>query len=254
MFANDLKYCAGDVRLSEKYFEQDILYDEFTGQSFDGWRDHSGLENHLILRTGSISYETRYGIEGVVFDGTAIATMRQYLMMGSGTLLMCLSGGLSVNSAVNPLTIEPYEKTKEKTGNPAYFMQRYVGSGNNRLSWGIPGQTVSATFDGDANGDDTIQRIGMSCDMKSSRGKIYAQVSSNSVVEIARNENASIIPRGSDLIFGRLDQTVNDANRVALSSERQLWLSHVQQWGNFQKGNLLIDNQSDVQSLFSKMT
>ncbi len=80
----DIPFCCGDIRLTAENFETNIYYDPKEGVYYDGWRDSSPMQNHLLVRAGTVSHETRDGVEGCVFDGTLLASMRQYLMMGAG--------------------------------------------------------------------------------------------------------------------------------------------------------------------------
>jgi hypothetical protein len=237
--------------LTSANFETSAFYDPKTDSYLSGWRDHSGLENHLVIRSGSVTYETRDGVEGAIFDGTLLASMRQYLMMGAGTLSLSFSDGYKANTSRSLVTLETFDATVERTGNPAWVLWRYVGSGSNRTYWGTPSSLVNVTLAGASSGDDTIQRAAYYVDMNGPEtgGKLEGATA----VSTAPSETFAVVPRGADLVFGRLDQTVADADRVALTGSERLWLSHVQMWGNFQTGNLIESYPDELEALFTGM-
>lgn len=248
---NNIPNCCADVMLTSANFETSAFYDPKTDSYLSGWRDHSGLENHLVVRSGSVTYETRDGIEGAIFDGKLLASMRQYLMLGAGTLVLSFSDGYKANTARNIATIQTFDDTTDATGNAGWVLWRYVGSGHNRASWGVPGQGVNINLAGASAGDDTIQRAAYYVDM--SGPEIGGKLEGATAISAAPSETFAVVPRGADLIFGRLDSTVADADRVALAGSERLWLSHVQMWGNFQKGNLVSEYPAELGALLSEL-
>lgn len=253
MLPNDLKFCAADVLVNSDNFETGIFIDPKTGTAFDGWRDHSGLDNHLIVRSGKVAHETREGVEGVLLDGTVLLSMRQYLTMGAGTLALSFSDGYKANTSRSLVTIETFDTTTTRTGNPAWALLRNVGGGSNRTFWGASGQTVTVNLAGSSAGDATVQRVAYGVDIKTGRASIYGKREGQAAVSGAKNANAHVLPRGADLVFGRLDQTVDDASRTVLPGNEKMWLSHVQMWGNFQEGNLISDYPAELEALFGGM-
>lgn len=266
MFPNELPNCAGDIRLNAENYEQDLAkrvlvdvsdpYNPTAAEvSLPGWRDHSGMENHLLVVQGAPTYENdSNGVECAVFDNTLIAIMKDVLKMGAGTLAISFSGGYVVNGGRDLLTIERYDATKTRTGNASWNLQRYVGSGNNRVSWGVPGQGTKLTLGGSSSGDMAVQRVALSCDMKSAGGGIFLKREGVALVSGTPNENASRTPVGSDIIFGRLNTAQTDAARTAVAGNERMLLSHVQLFGNFQTGNLISSYPTELEELFAGMT
>lgn len=248
-----IPHCCADVRLNSANFAAGLFFDPKTGIRLDGWRDRSGFGNHMVLRSGTVGYDIRDGVEGLVLDGTVLVTMRQYLMMGAGTLSLAFSGGVLANNTRDICTIEAFDATTTRTGNPAYGLRRFVGSGNNRTTWGNVNSNITVNLGGASTGDDTVQRAAYACDMKSTRGRVYGKLLGQSVVSAFANKNALIAPRGADLVFGRIDPTVTDAARTPLTGDTRVWISHVQQWGNFQTGNLIEDRAADLEALLAAM-
>lgn len=253
MVPAQIPHCCADVRLDAENFVEGLFFDPKTGNRLNGWRDRSGFGNHMVLRSGTVAYDIRDGVEGLVLDGTVLVSMRQYLMMGAGTLALAFSGGVMVNNTRNICTIETFDATTTRTGNPAYALRRFVGSGNNRVIWGVPGASINVNLAGASTGDATIQRAAFACDMKSTRGRIYGKRLGQAVVNATAAEKSAILPRGADLVFGRLNPNVADASRTSLTGDERVWLSHVQQWGNFQTGNLIEDRATDLEALLAAM-
>lgn len=253
MLANELRYCMADIDVTPDNFEAGIgiAYDANNEPVLcDGWRDHSGMENHLLLRQGAVTYETLDDQVGAIFDGTALASMRQYLMMGAGTLIVDFAGGYATNTVRYPFTIEPnFALTVARTGNPAFALRRYVGGGTNRADWGVPGQVLSYNLAGAGTGDFTKQKLAVAVDNKPGREKLYAKLQGVAGADAAKNPNAHVLPRGADLIVGRLDSTKTDANRVPVTGNERLWLGRIAMYGNMQHGNLITDYPTELEAL-----
>ena len=267
MLANELPFCAADIRLNADNFEESLakrvevdLSDpdnpSATEVTLDGWRDLSGMENHLLVRQGTPTYEDdANGVSCAVFDNTLIACLRDFgLKCGAGTLLLSFSGGYLANNTRDILTVERYDATKTRTGNPFWALRRTVGSGNNRTSWGTPSAPFTLNLGGSSSGDMTVQHVAYACDMRSSGGGLYAKREGQAApTPSTPNENFARTPTGSDIIFGRINPSQADASRTAVTGNERMLLSHVQLWGNFQQGNLIANYPTELEALFASL-
>lgn len=267
MLPNELPFCCGDIRLSADNFATDIaerVVTDFSDPynlsasvvSFDGWVDHSGFGNHLLVRQGSVTYENdANGVSCAVFDNVLLATMRQYFMTGAGTLVVAGSGGYAPNKTRDWMNVERFDATRTRTGNSAWQLGRFVGFGINRFQWGLPGHTVSLNpLAGSTPGDMTVQRAAFATDQKSVRKKIYAKREGVAFVSATPSETGLISPKGADLVIGRLRADQTDATRTAATGNERLLLSHVQMFANFDRGNLVEDYPTELEALFAGMT
>ena len=250
-------FLLADIRLNAANFVSEVMTDPFTGNLVDGWEDQSGYGNHLIIRQGTPTYENdANGVSCAVFDNTLIASLREIgLKSGAGTLILSFSGGYLANNTRDLVTIERYETTKTRTGNPAWALRRFVGSGFNRTTWATVSASQPLDLGGSSSGDMTVQHVAFGCDMRSTGGGIYAKREGQTAPDPATpNENASRIPTGSDIIFGRLNPSQADASRTAVTGNERMLLSHVKLYGNFQQGNLISDHASDLETIFAGLT